>query len=233
MPTRQRPIPRKVKVEISKDEIIRDLKRYREAALGIKGINDAVIVGQDSIYVDPRVPYKCAIPRCSSYGICGNCPPHAISAEETQKLVQCYRHAIFIKKDVPSELVAGEELTKAIASGEPDPEQKVIQIGRAYIAIGKAVATLESMAFYDGYYLAIGFAAGSCKETLCTKFPNCQVLEGKGCRRPFFARPSMEASGFDAFRMAAKVGWDVYPIGSSCQPGDIPHGTLMGLVLVT
>lgn len=58
----KRPIPRKVKEQISENEIMRDLKRYQEAALGIEGITDAVIIGRDSIYVDPRVPYKCAIP---------------------------------------------------------------------------------------------------------------------------------------------------------------------------
>lgn len=134
---------------------------------------------------------------------------------------------------MPSDIVAGKELAKAIVSGDCDSQEKVVQTGRAYVTIGKAVAELESMAFYDGYYLATAFGAGSCKEVLCAKFPNCLVLQGKKCRRPYFARPSMEAVGFDAFRMAAKVGWEVYPIGSSCHPADIPHGTLMGLVLVT
>ncbi len=42
----------------------------------------------------------------------------------------------------------------------------------------------------------------------------------------------MEAVGMDAFMMATKVGWDVYPIGVSISPTEIPHGTMLGLVLI-
>jgi len=229
----ERPIPRRVREHVPEEEIIQDLKRYEEAALNVEGITTAAVIGRDDIFIDFRVRYKCSIPICFAYGTSPYCPPHGISAEETRKLVQCYRHAIFIKKDVQPDIVAGEKLAKAIVSGERDPEERIIQTGRAYISIGKAVAKVESMAFYDGYYLAMGFGAGSCKEILCTKLPQCPVLKGKKCLQPYFARPSMEASGFDVLRMAARIGWEVYPIGSSCHPEDIPHGTLMGLVLVT
>jgi predicted metal-binding protein len=229
----EKTIPRKVKEHISKEEIRDDLKRYQEEVLKIEGITSALIIGRDGIYVDPRVPYKCSIPKCHSYGTCIHCPPHAISAEETQKLVNHYDHAIFLKMDLPSDIVAGKELSEAVVSGGLDPEKKIIQTGRACITIGKAVSRVESMAFYDGYYLAMGFSSASCKAVLCGKFPNCEVLEGRKCRHPYFARPSMEAAGFDALRMAAKQGWDVYPIGSSCFPEDVPHGTFMGLILIT
>lgn len=231
--TRTNPIPRKVREKSSEDQILGDLQRYREAALSMKEISDAVIIGQDGIFIDPRVPFKCAIPKCRSYGTCANCPPHAISAGETQKLAECYRYAVFIKKVIRSGIVAGEHITKPGGSDTPEAKHKLIEAVQAYFAISKAVAELESMAFYDGYYLAMGFSAGSCKKTLCGKFSSCLVLEGESCRHPNFARPSMESSGFDVFRMAAKVGWDVYPIGGTCQPGDVPHATLMGLILVT
>jgi len=42
----------------------------------------------------------------------------------------------------------------------------------------------------------------------------------------------MEAVGIDAYKLATSLGWDVYPIGSDCDPLDIPKGSLMGLVLV-
>lgn len=229
----QRPIPRKVKEHIPEEQIIQDLKRYQEAAQKVEGVTDAAIIGRDDIYVDYRVRCKCGIPRCFGYGTSSFCPPHGISSEETLKLVQCYRHAIFIKTEVPPDAVAGEELSKAIVSGKRDPEEKLIQTGRGFVTIFKAVAKVESLAFYDGYYLSTGFAGGSCKQVLCTTFPNCAVLEGEKCRRPYFARPSMEGAGFDALRMAAKIGWEVYPVGSGCRPEDIPYGTFMGLVLVT
>jgi len=232
MSTQQNPNPRKIREKISEEQILDDLQRYRKAALDMKEISDALIVGPESLYIDPRVPFKCAIPKCRSYGTCANCPPHTISAEETQKLVDCYRYAIFIKKVVRSGILSGEHMAKAGESERPEAKQRLIEAVQAYFAISKAVTELESLAFYDGYYLAMGFSAGSCKKTLCHKFSRCQVLEGKSCRHPNFARPSMEASGFDVFRMAARVGWDVYPIGGTCQPGDVPQATLMGLVLI-
>jgi hypothetical protein len=36
----------------------------------------------------------------------------------------------------------------------------------------------------------------------------------------------------DAFTMATKVGWDIYPIGLSTSPEDVPYGSLLGLVLI-
>jgi predicted metal-binding protein len=228
----QKPIPRKVKEYISQEQIVRDLKHYQEVASTVDGITGAAIIGRDDICVDPRVSYKCSIPKCFGYGTCAHCPPHTISAEETQKLVQYFNHAIFIKMDLPPYIVAGEELAKAIRLGDSGQEA-AIPTGRAVLTISKAVAKVESAAFYDGYYFAMGFGAASCKVTLCAKFDNCSVLERKRCRQPYFARPSMEGAGFDALRMAARVGWDVYPIGSSCHPEDIPHGTLLGLVLIT
>jgi predicted metal-binding protein len=227
----EKPIPRKVREYVPQEQIDRDLKHYQEVASQVEGVSGAAILGRDGIYVDPRVSYKCSIPKCFGYGTCAHCPPHTISARETQELVQHYSHAIFIKADVPSHVVAGEDLAKAIRFGEAAPA--AIPTGRAVMTILRAVSKVESAAFYDGYYFAMGFGAASCKVVLCAKFDNCLVLERKRCRQPYFARPSMEGAGFDALRMAARVGWDVYPVGSSCRPEDIPNASLLGLVLIT
>ena len=88
------------------------------------------------------------------------------------------------------------------------------------------------MAFYDGHYLAVGFAAGTCRHTLCSKNETCQAMEGKQCRFALQSRPSMEAVGIDVYRMVASAGWDIYPIGSSAKPEEAPKGTLAGLVVV-
>ena len=141
-------------------------------------------------------------------------------------------YGILVKSVLPSDIVAGKELTKAILSHQRDPEKKVVQTGRAVVNIFEAVSKVESMSYYDGYYLSMGFAAGSCKETLCFKFPDCQAMERKGCRHPNIARPSMEAVGFDAYRMAARVGWEIYPVGGNCIPESIPHGLVIGLILI-
>jgi hypothetical protein len=42
----------------------------------------------------------------------------------------------------------------------------------------------------------------------------------------------MEAVGMDAFTMAAKFGWEIYPVGKSTSAEEVPHGLLLGLVLI-
>jgi hypothetical protein len=42
----------------------------------------------------------------------------------------------------------------------------------------------------------------------------------------------MESVGIDCYRIATELGWDIYPIGSDAGPQCIPHGTLMGMVLI-
>jgi predicted metal-binding protein len=96
----------------------------------------------------------------------------------------------------------------------------------------KIVNEVESTAFYDGYYFAVGFAAGSCRHTYCGLEQNCQALRGEKCRFSLRSRPSMEAVGIDVYRMAVAAGWEMYPIGSSAEPGDIPFGNLAGIVIV-
>jgi len=36
----------------------------------------------------------------------------------------------------------------------------------------------------------------------------------------------------DANTMATKVGWNIYPIGQSRSPEEIPYVSLLGLVLI-
>ena len=58
----ERPILRRVNEHVTEEQIAQDLKRYKEAALNIEGITDAVIIGRDDIYLDYRVHCKCGIP---------------------------------------------------------------------------------------------------------------------------------------------------------------------------
>lgn len=82
---------------------------------------------------------------------------------------------------------------------------------------------VESACFYGGYYLAIGLAAGNCKEVFCGDEKKCQALTvGKACRYPLRSRPSIEACGLDLEAIAAKAGWDDYE----------PNAFLMGMVFV-
>ena len=55
---------------------------------------------------------------------------------------------------------------------------------------------------------------------------------GQGCRHPLKARAPMEGIGMDAYTMAAKVGWDTYPVGSQTSPDKLPHGHRLVLVMI-
>jgi len=95
------------------------------------------------------------------------------------------------------------------------------------------VAKIEAQAFYDGYYLALGFGSGSCKSIFCQD-TDCQALvPGQSCPHHLKARASMEAVGIDCFSMATRVGWDIYPIGYETTPEEVPYGLRLGLVLIT
>lgn len=208
---------RKISLDISTDRLNEDLDKYKQTALKL-GATGSQIISTNIIPVDNRVSLKCKIPICFGYGTSANCPPNTITPIELQEVIELYKHAIIFKLDVSPEIIVRNRET-------------VLKRVGAYKTIFDIVNKIESMAFYDGYYLAIGFAAGSCKSTYCHKV-ECSVLKGERCRHELKVRPSMEAVGIDAYKLATRIGWDVYPIGSNCDPRDIPKGILMGLILI-
>jgi predicted metal-binding protein len=209
------------KVEPFRSSIARkaDLERYRLMALEL-GASDAKIISSDQIIIEDRVVGKCKVPPCRFYGTNRNCPPYAPAAEEMRKIIKEYESAIFIRLLSPSEDVAGR---KAIEEGRIVRNQKKIY---------DIVSQVESQAFYDGYYLAMGLGAGPCKRALCHDAECSALVPGQGCRHNLRARPASEAVGINCYKMAALVGWDIYPIGKSVSPENVPHGTRLGLVLI-
>lgn len=74
--------------------------------------------------------------------------------------------------------------------------------------IFKIAGLVEAASFYKGFYLAIGLAAGNCKDVFCRTDNKCQALTvGKSCRHPLRPRPSIEACGLDPESIAEKAGW--------------------------
>ncbi|MCL5981418.1 MAG: DUF2284 domain-containing protein [Firmicutes bacterium] len=195
-----------------------DMERYRQKALEL-GAAKAGIVPVSQIPVEDAVVLKCRVPRCFGYGMCANCPPHTLKPVELREYLQKYNWAVFFTMDVPAEVIVRDKAT-------------IKERVAAYQEISKIVSELESMAFYDGYYLAFGFGAGSCRHTFCGKEDSCLALEGKKCRFALLARPSMEAVGIDVFRMVAQAGWEIYPVGSGVKADKVPKGVLAGLVVI-
>ena len=180
----------------------------------------AAIVKAEDIPVDERVVLKCRIPRCFGYGAGAHCPPHALPAAELRELLQKYHWAVFFILEVPPEVIVRDKAT-------------IKERVAAYQQVYHLVSELESLAFYDGHYLAFGFAAGSCRHTFCGQQESCQAMEGKRCR--FSLRsPAFHGSGGHGRLQdgGCHQGWDIYPIGSNANPADMPKGTLAGIVIV-
>ncbi|MFB3813385.1 MAG: DUF2284 domain-containing protein [Terriglobales bacterium] len=215
---------------LSQQDLERDVQAYRSMALSM-GASDAKVIAADRVYVDTRVRAKCSIPKCPEYGISAHCPPHCLDANQIRDLVSAYHLGLLVKLDIDSNIMVGDGLGVTDEGGKIVTSPALTKLLNRYRKISDIVTQIESQAFYDGHYLAVAFSAGSCHAAYCN-FKECQVLKGMPCRFPLRARPSMEGSSIDAFRMAAEAGWDVFPVGSDCNPACVPHGTLLGLVLV-
>jgi predicted metal-binding protein len=208
----------RITIDMNAARLPEDLERYKAKALEL-GASRATIVRVQGIPVDERIVLKCQIPRCFGYGTSVHCPPNTMKPAELRDLLKGYQWAVFFTSDVPPEVIVRDRAT-------------IREREAAYQKIFNIVNEIESMAFYDGHYLAFGFAAGSCRHTFCGGQESCQALEGKRCRIALRSRPSMEAVGIDVYKMAAALGWDIYPIGSDAKPEDIPKGTLAGIIII-
>jgi len=194
----------------------KQLEALRNHALEL-GADRAVIVPAGQLVIRHSVWAKCFIPGCKYYGSSIMCPPHnPLRPEVTRAIVAEYEWALLFQLDVPVGDFVGKEWRKRHVSAE--------------IRHKKMVAELEGHAFYSGFHLAMGFAAGEC--SLCLPQRPCAVLTGQPCRYPLRARPAMEACGFDVFAIAKRVGWRLVPIGDSSTPEQVPCASLIGLVLV-
>jgi len=209
---------RKISLDLDETALKKDLENYKEKAIEL-GASKAKIIKTEEIPVDDRVILKCQVPRCFGYGVGAHCPPNTLKPAELRKYLEKYSWAIFFSIDVPSEVIIRDKAT-------------IKERVAVFLQVYKIVSDIESAAFYDGHYLAFGFAAGSCRHTFCGLEENCIAMEGKRCRFSLRARPSMEAVGIDVYKMIAQAGWDIYPIASRAKAEDIPKGTLVGIIII-
>lgn len=208
----------KITVDMQAGRLAQDLERYAQKAQEMGATRAAVIKAAD-IPVDERVTLKCQIPRCFGYGVGAHCPPNTLKPAELQAILNKYQWAVLFTLDVPPGVIVRDKAT-------------IKERVAVYQKVFKMVSELESLAFYDGHYLAFGFGAGSCRHTFCGQEESCAAMEGKRCRVSLRSRPSMEAVGIDVYQLVTRQGWDIYPIGSSAKPEDMPKGVLAGVVIV-
>jgi predicted metal-binding protein len=189
-----------------------DLESFRGKALEL-GATRAEIITTDKVIIDERVRAKCLNPKCPTYGTCGNCPPYAPDLDFIRQVAAKYQYALFILTRFPSAPTADREAHPLAISGG--------------LKSHEIIAKVEAAAFHAGYYLAMGLGAGSCKPVFCADSA-CAVLKGEGCRQGLKARYSMESWAMDAFLMAARAGWEIYPGGES----EVPFMVTLGLVFI-
>jgi predicted metal-binding protein len=213
----KRIIPRKVLEPVPDVILQKDLEKYRLKALEL-GAAGARIIKSEIVPIQYRVVAKCTYPKCSFYGTCANCPPYAMSVDQIRKTIAEYRYAVFLWIELPRESFIGRTIDEAIR-----PMQRKMH---------ELVSKIESAAFYDGYVLALGFSGGSCKNAFCPDL-ECNALKpGQSCRFPFKARSSMEAVGINVMALATRLGLDMYPLGFSVLPEDVPSGRRCGIVFI-
>lgn len=210
---------RKIVEKVPEDQLQSDLEKYRKKAIEY-GATDAKIITTDMVMLDERVRAKCRYPKCEWYGTNAHCPPNSMEVRDVKELVNKFKYGIFCDLQVPSELLTGPRVSE-IGSHVPSA-----------LKMYEIVSKIEADAFYDGYHLALGFGLGPCKIFFCPKKECSALIIGQGCRHPLKARSSMEGMGMNVYTMAAKVGWDIYPIGSRTQPSSVPHGHRLGLILI-
>ncbi|MBW2219982.1 MAG: hypothetical protein JRF40_10905, partial [Deltaproteobacteria bacterium] len=81
------------------------------------GADDATIIYASDVIVDPRVRFKCMIPKCYMSGNCHHCPPYGYSIKEVRAIVAQYEWAVFFRKKVNSSIIAAKNIHEAIDSG--------------------------------------------------------------------------------------------------------------------
>ncbi len=212
-------VARKISLQISPEKLREDLEKYRQKALEA-GADGAKIISASQVVIDERVRMKCLVPLCHLYGESPNCPPYTPEPEEMRKVLSKFSYAIFIRNDVlpVEDFVDDEKWHRAHIKHQ----------GKRH----RLVSEVEALAFNDGYYLAMGFAAGGCKTALCGG-QICQFLDSGRCRFPLKARPSMEAVGIDAYRLATQVGWDIYPVAHrNVELTSIPCAISLGIIFI-
>ncbi len=228
------PKPRKIKKAVDAKELQEDLARYAKEVIRL-GATDAKPIRSHEVVVDERVRNKCIVPKCFGYGECVHCPPHALPVEEIRNLFSKFEWGVLMKIEVDPRIMGGYNslhVVANLAAGREDPNGPLFaELDKFTVLMHSLVTDVEAMAFYDGHYLATGFACASCRIAFC-KEKGCKVLKEGSCRFPLRSHPSMEACAIDVYRTVTNVGWSIYPLGIRCDLSEVKHGTLVGLVLI-
>jgi predicted metal-binding protein len=195
------------------NNIILSLKKLKTKAKDL-GASDVKIISTTVIPVEDEIIELCKEPLCASYGNSIYCPPHAMKPQRFRELLTKYEDAVIFKIDASSKILLSKKRF--------DEFRKIYEIA----------TRLESFAMEDGFSESEGFAAGSCKPVFCPEYQCQAIIDGKTCRYPDKARPSMEAVGINVFKLVREVGWEINKITANSDPDSVQNGLLAGMLLV-
>ncbi len=167
------------------------------------GASVARIIPSRRIVIDPRVRFKCEVPRCAGYGRFLTCPPHVMSVETFSRILSSYRWGLLVQVEATN-IDSTEKATRRInrrilkenAKAHRPFKRKLLEI----------VEAVESAAFKKGMPFAAGLVGGSC--VLCERCAG--EKRSQACRHPFRARPAMEALGIDVIKTAQNAGAPIH-----------------------
>lgn len=216
---RKNGVSKLITLQINQDILNHDLVLFRDKTIEL-GASMAEIIPASWVEVDERVSLKCANPLCTYYGHCIHCPPHhGFSPDFIRKAFSRYQWAILFALDV-----------KPVVhfAGNAKERQEGIKWSKKCMEIA---GIIETLAFGNGYYLALGLAQSCCLRALCHQ-ERCSLLEGKKCPYPLKSRSSIECLGVDVFRLVTKVGWEIYPIYRSVNPEKVLRALAVGIVFI-
>ena len=109
---------RKIKDDLTDEQVLKDLETYRQHAIDALGATDAKVITTAQVVIDERVRVKCSYPKCMFYGTNAHCPPHAMDLDAVRKVVGMYRYGIFIRLEVPPHEFSGPTVARnSTASG--------------------------------------------------------------------------------------------------------------------
>ena len=163
----------------------------------------ARIIPSERIVIDPRVRFKCEVPRCAGYGQFLTCPPYVMSVDAFTRIRSGYKWGLLIQveaKNIDSTDKGKGRINQTILKENKKSHRpfklKLLEI----------VEAVESAAFKKGMRFAAGLVGGSC--VLCERCVNDKFTEV--CRHPFRARPPMEAVGIDVVKTAENAGLPIH-----------------------
>lgn len=200
--------------DIVKDDIAafeKDMEAIRERAIA-NGADMAMLIEARHVATDERVTLKCRIPLCESYGQCLMDPPYSPTAEETAKVIAKYKYAILTEVSMPLPKELWDFIqTKDLPLCRYKDEKLAIEYEQQtqiplWFRLHEIVMEIERQAHNLGYFFAVGYVASTCYLCYDASNPATHCDTSSPCKRPYEARPSMEAAGIDVFGTYHNVG---------------------------